>query len=269
MRATGGRGGGTTRQNEGRRRQGRPQRPPAEGASQGTGRPLRQRPGTRGKPAGITLHRSPEQSHHTCGAEPTRSRRNPREPEKTPSRERTAADTGASRRRPSSGSGSRRPTTRRTRPNRRSPKRVGPRERGLPRETRTLRDPEEGRRAPANPPAVGTLPWKGGRGDNRTSPRAHSTHHARHARAPGEAETWTRPGAGRTRRKARGRTGGGWDREPTAALLASPTSRGNPRVSGGVPRTRACARPFPTTCHQGQLPRQDTAQRRVDKLCPA
>lgn len=132
------------------------------------------------KPAGITLHHSPEQSHHTCSAEPTRNTTAPREPEEaTPTRERDRCrHTDAYRRRPPSGSGSPRPTSRRTRPTA-----VLPQNGPVPeseinqRQTRTLSTPRRGRRTPAISPAVGTLPREGG--GEATQPHSpRSTQHA-------------------------------------------------------------------------------------------
>ena len=149
------------------------------------------------KPAGITLHHSPEQSHHTCSAEPTRNTTAPREPEEaTPTRERDRfRHTDAYRRRPPSGSGSPRPTSRRTRPTA-----VLPQNGPVPeseinqRQTRTLSTPRRGRRTPAISPAVGTLPREGGaRRHNHTAREAHSTHHARRRPASRERpKSWTR-----------------------------------------------------------------------------
>lgn len=149
------------------------------------------------KPAGITLHHSPEQSHHTCSAEPTRNTTAPREPEEaTPTRERDRCrHTDAYRRRPPSGSGSPRPTSRRTRPTA-----VLPQNGPVPeseinqRQTRTLSTPRRGRRTPAISPAVGTLPREGGaRRHNHTAREAHSTHHARRRPASRERpKSWTR-----------------------------------------------------------------------------
>lgn len=272
-RTAGGRGGGANRQNEGRRRQGRPQRQP----------PTRGRRLTRDREAAraATGHASqtgenhtapnPEQSRHARSTEPTRNQRTPpgargdasrreREPKRTPTPTdedpRVAACPYVRRR-----AGRGRPPV--------PPRRVRPRERGQPRGSRTLESPAEGEggvvRLPRSPPAVGTLPWEGGgQGDNRTRPRALGTHHTRQDLAARVAGTWMRVGGTHTRRRARGKREGGWDREPTAALPNPPVPR-RPLSVRGVPRTRACARPFPTTCHRKPISPTSSAERPVDR----
>lgn len=203
------------------------------------------------KPAGITLHHSPEQSHHTCSAEPTRNTTAPREPEEaTPTRERDRCrHTDAYRRRPPSGSGSPRPTSRRTRPTA-----VLPQNGPVPeseinqRQTRTLSTPRRGRRTPAISPAVGTLPREGGgRGDTTTQPEKHTARTTRGAGPRrGSGQSRGREREGRTRRKARvrhGKTGG----DP-GAHRRLPTPRPARRPSGGEESTAhagVCTEPSP------------------------
>lgn len=128
--------------------------------------------------------------------------------------------------------------------------------------------PEEGKRAPAIPPAVGTPPRKGERGDNRTSPRAHST----------------QPRAGRTRRgsgpKTRTRAGGTHATEGTGTnrrrvgpgahrqTLPLPIPP-RPSVEGAACRARGHVHgPSPTTNHRHDRPPQLRHRWQDDKLCP-
>ena len=210
-------------------------------------------------------------SSPTTPAAPSRpeTRRPPGSPRRRHRHERDRCrHTDAYRRRPPSGSGSPRPTSRRTRPTA-----VLPQNGPVPeseinqRQTRTLSTPRRGRRTPAISPAVGTLPREGGaRRHNHTAREAHSTHHARRRPASRERpKSWTRA-RGRTRRKARvrhGKTGG----DP-GAHRRLPTPRPARRPSGGEESTAhagVCTEPFPqppphNRSHMAPQQRQDDRQ---------
>lgn len=227
------------------------------------------------KPAGITLHHSPEQSHHTCSAEPTRNTTAPREPEEaTPTRERDRCrHTDAYRRRPPSGSGSPRPTSRRTRPTA-----VLPQNGPVPeseinqRQTRTLSTPRRGRRTPAISPAVGTLPREGGaRRHNHTAREAHSTHHARRRPASRERpKSWTRArGTHATEGTGEAREDGWGPGSPpspthTPSRTAALRRGGKYRARGGVHGALS-----PATNHTTGATWLRSNGRTTDRLCPA
>lgn len=190
---------------------------------------------TRGKRAGITPHTPCAVPPRTpAAAEPTRNQQLPGKPKKAPTRGRTrCAHTDADRRRPSSGSGSRRPTTRRTRPTAGLPQRDvrPPRARPVPRDTDPSLAPRRGRGLPRS-----HQPWERhrGRGSEATTAqvREHTArNHERDARAAVAAPRRGREQEGRTRRKARERTGDEWDREPTAKPFRFPSHR-DPRWKG-------------------------------------
>lgn len=223
------------------------------------------------KPAGITLHHSPEQSHHTCSAEPTRNTTAPREPEEaTPTRERdrcrhtdayTDGDPRAAvgphvRRRAGRGQ---QPFSHRTVPSprarsinaRHGPSRPRGGEGGLPR----FRQPWERCRG------------KGGRGDTTTQPEKHTARTTRGAGPRrGSGQSRGREREGRTRRKARvrhGKTGG----DP-GAHRRLPTPRPARRPSGGEESTAhagVCTEPSPqppphNRSHMAPQQRQDDRQ---------
>lgn len=189
------RGGGTTQQNEGRRRrQGRPQQGPSRkgvltgdrGAAQTTDRTGHARQNRR------ESHCTTPLSSPTTPAAPRRpeTRRPPGSPRRRHQHERDRCrHTDAERRRPPSGSGSPRPTTRQTRPTAVLPQNGPPESEINQRQTRTLSAPRRGRRASAIPPAVETLPREGGTRRQPHSPRSaqHATRAAQ-ARVAGAAK---------------------------------------------------------------------------------
>lgn len=239
---------GANRQNEDRRRQGRPQRqPPAGDASQGTGRPLGRRPGTRAKPAGITLH--PTRSSPATPAAPSRPETNghPREPEETPTDARE--NRGRRRRQPTKiPAWQRVPNVRRRAGRGRPPvppnKKSAPESEAKPRGSRTLESPAEGEGGvggiPRSPPAVGTLPWKGGTRRQPQTPE--STRHAPHATRPRREsgrdvgarrrDAHATEGTGETGR----RVGPGAHRRPSKPTRPATTPRGE----GGTAHAGVC-----------------------------
>lgn len=219
------------------------------------------------KPAGITLHHSPEQSHHACSAEATRNPAAPREPEEaTPTRERPmpthrcrTTKTPERQRVPTSDDA---PDA----ANSRSPTKRSARERDQSTPDTDPLGPEEGKEGLRDSASRGNA--AAGRGDEATAAQpekrtARNTRGAGPRRGSGQSRGREREG--RTRRKARvrhGKTGG--TREPT---VASPTPRpaaalrrgGRYRARGGV---HGALSPATTTQpdHTAPQPRQDDRQ---------
>lgn len=255
-RNAGGRGGGANRQNEDRRRQGGPQRhPPRETPHKG--------PGGR---SGGDRAREPSRRESHCtqpGAVPPRPRHradpkptdNPREPEETPADAR--ANRGRRRRQPTKTPAWQRVPTSDDAPDaadRRFPQIRSPPPRARP--TPRFTDPREprgggrgGRTAPAISTGRGNAAVEGGDEAATADAREHAARTTRDTTSPREWPGRGRAWEGRTRDGGHGGNGGGWDREPSAALPNPPVPR-RPLAVRGVPRTRACARPFPATCHQ-------------------
>lgn len=255
-RNAGGRGGGANRQNEDRRRQGRPQRhPPRETPHKG--------PGGR---SGGDRAREPSRRESHCtqpGAVPPRPRHradpkptdNPREPEETPADARE--NRGRRRRQPTKTPAWQRVPTSDDAPDaadRRFPQIRSPPPRARP--TPRFTDPREprgggrgGRTAPAISTGRGNAAVEGGDEAATADAREHAARTTRDTTSPREWPGRGRAWEGRTRDGGHGGNGGGWDREPSAALPNPPVPR-RPLAVRGVPRTRACARPFPATCHQ-------------------
>ncbi|XP_063126957.1 serine/arginine repetitive matrix protein 1-like [Rattus norvegicus] len=255
-RNAGGRGGGANRQNEDRRRQGGPQRhPPRETPHKG--------PGGR---SGGDRAREPSRRESHCtqpGAVPPRPRHradpkptdNPREPEETPADARE--NRGRRRRQPTKTPAWQRVPTSDDAPDaadRRFPQIRSPPPRARP--TPRFTDPREprgggrgGRTAPAISTGRGNAAVEGGDEAATADAREHAARTTRDTTSPREWPGRGRAWEGRTRDGGHGGNGGGWDREPTAALPNPPVPR-RPLAVRGVPRTRACARPFPATCHQ-------------------
>lgn len=269
IRATGGRGGGTTRQNEGRRRQERPQRPLAEGAF--TREPGEPSGGDRARevnrreshctqlPGAVPphlRHRADPKPTDPAGSPRRRQRERGPMPTPVPANEDPRAAAGPNVRR-RAGRG---PTA------------------GPPKESAPESEVNPAIHGPSRAPRRGGglprfhQPWDRcrGRGGEATTAQAqgHTARTTRGTPAPRERQRcgrdWERDA--RDGRHGEKREAGGTGSPPPPSQPPRPASTLGVK---GVPRTRVCARPFPTTCHQQQLPQQGTAQRRVDKLCPA
>lgn len=196
----------------------------------------------------------PPRPRHRADPKPTDTPGSPRR--RQPTRERTEADADANRRRPPRGSGPQRPTTRQTRPTARSPKirSPPPESEAKPRGSRTLESPAEGEGGvgglPRSPPAVGTLPWKGGTRRQPQTPE--STRHAPHATRPRRESGRDVDAHGRDAHATEGtgetgrRVGPGAHRRPSKPTRPATTPRGE----GGYRARGRVHGPSPATCHQ-------------------
>lgn len=246
-RNAGGRGGGANRQNEDRRRQGRPQRhPPRETPHKG--------PGGR---SGGDRAREPSRRESHCtqpGAVPPRPRHradpkptdNPREPEETPADARE--NRGRRRRQPTKTPAWQRVPTSDDAPDaadRRFPQIRSPPPRARP--TPRFTDPREprgggrgGRTAPAISTGRGNAAVEGGDEAATADAREHAARTTRDTTSPREWPGRGRAWEGRTRDGGHGGNGGGWDREPSAALPNPPVPRRPLAVRGGTAHAGVC-----------------------------